>query len=151
MQYRIRLHWLLWLHFLSSGWPDWSPRSIPLSLIEFSTLLTWAFFYIILVTQIFFVKLLLVIHNENLLRKIPTLLEQTLDGGTFLDNRYHRKLDGPWDLYGVAIFLWILAADRPCRPESRKTIALDSQGIRMAGHGTKNFQLHDIFSWLQQK
>ncbi|KAK4009250.1 hypothetical protein OUZ56_018366 [Daphnia magna] len=45
--------------------------------------------------------------DENLFRKLPTLSDQTLDGGTFLDNRNRssRKLDGPWDLNGVANIL----------------------------------------------
>jgi hypothetical protein len=44
--------------------------------------------------------------DEKLPRKLPTLSAQTPDGETSLDNRNRsRKLDGPWDLYEVAIFL----------------------------------------------
>ena len=45
--------------------------------------------------------------DEDLLCKLPTLSDQTLDGGTFLDNRNRRsrKLEGPWDPYEVTISL----------------------------------------------
>ena len=45
--------------------------------------------------------------DEDLLRKLPTLSDQFLDGGNFLDNRNRRsrKLAGPWDPYEVVVSL----------------------------------------------